>query len=88
MLNIKKTRLLGVNLSNSDNVYHKIAEIGKLKMGLPISCLTESVRYLYWQPGNLKDAMRVLQLNDPLAFRYSVVYQKVQSSTGSTVMAL
>ncbi|HET7873614.1 MAG TPA: hypothetical protein VFL42_13940 [Terriglobales bacterium] len=37
---------------------------------------------------NLKFAMRVLQLNEPLAFRYSVVYQKVQSSTGSTVMAL
>lgn len=42
----------------------------------------------YRQPGNLNDAMRVLQLNVPLAFRYSVVYQKVQSSTGSTVIAL
>ena len=40
------------------------------------------------QPGNLKEAMRVLQLNVPVAFRYSLVYQKVQSSTGSTVMAL
>lgn len=37
---------------------------------------------------NLKFAIRVLQLNVPLAFRYSLVYQKVQSSTGSTVMAL
>jgi hypothetical protein len=37
---------------------------------------------------NLKFAMRVLQLNVPLVFRYSVVYQKVQSSVGSTVMAL
>jgi len=29
----------------------------------------------------------VLQLNEPLDFKYSVVYQNVQSSTGSTVMA-
>jgi hypothetical protein len=43
---------------------------------------------VYWQPGNLNDAMRVFQLNEPVFFRYSVVYQKVQSSTGSTVMAL
>jgi hypothetical protein len=42
----------------------------------------------HWQPGNLNDAMRVLQLKLPLAFKYSVVYQKVQSSTGSTVIAL
>ena len=39
-------------------------------------------------PGNLKLAMRVFQLNVPLVFIYSLVYQKVQSSTGSTVMAL
>ena len=37
------------------------------------------------QPGNLK-RMRVLQLNGPSAFRYSLVYQNVQSSTGSIVM--
>ena len=40
------------------------------------------------QPGNLKLAMRVFQLNDPVVFMYSFVYQKVQSSTGSIVMAL
>src|SRR5438132_1707374 len=40
------------------------------------------------QPGNLKEPMRVLQLNLPSALRYSCVYQKVQSSTGSTVIAL
>src|SRR6267143_3583283 len=40
----------------------------------------------YWQPEILKDASRVLQLNVPLDFRYSVVYQKVQSSTGSVAM--
>jgi hypothetical protein len=39
-------------------------------------------------PGYLKDAMRVCQLNVPLAARYSCVYQNVQSSTGSTVMEL
>lgn len=37
---------------------------------------------------NLKLAMVVLQLKDPLAFRYSVVYHIVQSSTGSTLMLL
>ena len=40
------------------------------------------------QLGNLKLAIRVFQLKAPLAFRYSVVNQKVQSSTGSTVRAL
>ena len=40
------------------------------------------------QPGNLNEAIFVLQLNEPEDFRYSLVYQKVQSSTGSTVMAL
>lgn len=40
------------------------------------------------QPANLKFAIRVLQLNVPLAFRYSLVYQNVQSSTGSTEIAL
>ena len=37
---------------------------------------------------NLNDPMRVLQLNVPLVCRYSVVYQNVQSSTGSTVIEL
>ncbi len=40
------------------------------------------------QEGNLNDAMRVLQLNVPLASKYSFVYQRVQSSTGSTLMLL
>src|SRR6266852_1042256 len=39
-------------------------------------------------PGNLNDAMRVRQLNAPLAGMYSFAYQKVQSSTGSTAIAL
>jgi len=38
------------------------------------------------QDAILKETMRVLQLNVPLAFRYWPVYQKVQSSTGSTDM--
>jgi len=38
--------------------------------------------------GNLKLAMRVFQLNVPVVFKYSCVYQNVQSSTGSTCMAL
>jgi hypothetical protein len=36
------------------------------------------------QPGNLNAPMRECQLNSPVLARYSVVYQKVQSSTGST----
>ena len=40
------------------------------------------------QLGNLKLTMRVLQLNAPVVCSYSCVYQKVQSSTGSTCMAL
>ena len=38
--------------------------------------------------GNLKLAMRVFQLKLPVVFMYSSVNQKVQSSTGSTCMAL
>src|SRR5207237_3744436 len=38
------------------------------------------------QLGNLKDPIRVLQLKEPFAGRYSVVYQKVQSSDGSTAI--
>ncbi len=40
------------------------------------------------QGGNLKFAIRVFQLNLPSVCRYSVVYQKVQSSMGSTAMLL
>jgi hypothetical protein len=40
------------------------------------------------QPGNLKLEMRVFQLKVPVVFMYSCVYQKVQSSTGSTCIAL
>lgn len=54
---------------------NELGEAERVKSGVP-------------QLANLKFAMRVLQLNVPFAFRYSVVYQKVQSSTGSTVMAL
>src|SRR5260370_28587693 len=40
------------------------------------------------QAGNLKLAIRVFQLKLPVVFMYSSVNQKVQSSTGSTCMAL
>ena len=39
-------------------------------------------------PGNRNEVIHVLQFQVPLPFRYSVVYQNVQSSTGSTVIAL
>ena len=35
------------------------------------------------QPGSLNEAMRVFQLNVPFVGMYSLVYQNVQSSTGS-----
>src|SRR2546426_12722300 len=38
-------------------------------------------------PGSWNDAMRVRQLKVPSAGMYSVVYQKVQPSIGSTVIA-
>jgi hypothetical protein len=40
------------------------------------------------QVGNLKLAIRVFQLKLPVVFMYSSVNQKVQSSTGSTCIAL
>ena len=40
------------------------------------------------QPGSLNEPMRVFQLKLPLAGMYSLVYQKVQPSTGSIVIAL
>ena len=40
------------------------------------------------QPGNLNEAIRVCQLNAPFDGMYSLVYQNVQSSVGSTAMAL
>ncbi len=39
-------------------------------------------------PFTLNVPIIVLQLNDPLCFRYSFVYQNVQSSTGSMLIAL
>lgn len=39
-------------------------------------------------PFTLNVPMIVLQLNDPLCFKYSFVYQNVQSSTGSMLIAL
>ena len=42
----------------------------------------------YWQVENLNEAIRVFQLNAPVFFRYSLVYQNVQSSTGSMLIEL
>jgi hypothetical protein len=39
-------------------------------------------------PGNLKLLMRVFQLNAPVVFMYSCVYQNVQSSDGSICITL
>ena len=40
------------------------------------------------QLGNLKEPMRVCQLKLPLLGMYSLTYQNVQSSVGSTVISL
>ena len=40
------------------------------------------------QPGSVKDAMRVRHGAEPVVWRYSVVNQNVQSSTGSTASML
>jgi hypothetical protein len=40
------------------------------------------------QPGNVNDAIFVLQFQVPFVFRYSLVNQNVQSLTGSMVIAL
>lgn len=53
-----------------------------------LALIEKSLEAAVPQPGNLKEAIRVLQLKAPVLLRYSLVYQKVQSSTGSTVMAL
>ncbi len=54
-------------------------------VGHSLSCCC-CCRCRYWQAGNLKEMIRVLQLKSPEVFRYWVVYQKVQSSDGSTLM--
>src|SRR5690242_3751821 len=62
---------------------------------LPCSTVTEEGEALMLKSGfefpqleNLKFAIRVAQLNEPVVLMYSCVNQKVQSSTGSTCMAL
>src|SRR5947207_1289246 len=40
------------------------------------------------QVSNLNAPMRVCQLNDPLLGMYSLMYQKVQSSVGSTAICV
>ncbi len=52
------------------------------------SLLRPHVAENYWQVLNLKELMFVLQLNVPLAERYSVVNTIVQPSTGSTLNVL
>jgi hypothetical protein len=48
---------------------------------------SSAVTISYWQVENLKEAMRVCQFLLPFVIKYSLVYQKVQSSTGSIVKA-
>ena len=50
--------------------------------------LSEATGPLAPQPVNLKFAMRVFQLNVPVVFMYSSVNHMVQSSAGSTCIAL
>ena len=50
---------------------------------LGVAVMEKSLPTAVPHAGNVKDAMRVLQLNVPFAGMYSVANQKVQSSTGS-----
>ena len=61
----------------------------------PLPGRDEPQRHVLWfvfygqeQFGNRKLPTLVDQLKDPVLFRYSVVYQKVQSSPGSRAIAL
>jgi hypothetical protein len=53
-----------------------------------LALIEKSLLPLPPQLGNLNDPMRVFQLKAPLEGMYSLVYQKVQPSAGSIVMAL
>jgi hypothetical protein len=66
----------------------KVTEVPYVEeAGLAESVVVVGVR-LCPQPGNLNEAMRVCQLNEPLDGWYSLEYQNVQSSTGSTLILL
>src|SRR5207302_8898030 len=55
---------------------------------LGLALIEKSFAGAVLQFGNLKVPTRVFQLKVPLLGMYSVVYQKVKSSAGSTVMVL
>gem|GEM_PF-4361424 len=59
------------------------------KRARPLASKKETAgKRFYWQLVNLTLPINVLQLNVPLLLRYSVVYQNVQSSVGSTLRLL
>ena len=66
----------------------QLMPVGVLETVPPPFPASTAVRGKVTQFGNLKLAIRVFQLNEPLVLMYSFVYQNVQSSTGSTCMAL
>lgn len=53
-----------------------------------VAVIEKSLVTLPPQPANLKEPMRVFQLNEPLDGMYWLVYQNVQSSVGSIDMLL
>ena len=54
----------------------------------PSSTLPLRVPQATPQPASLNEPMKVAQFQAPVSLTYSWVYQKVQSSTGSTSMEL
>src|SRR5436190_3924837 len=68
---------------------HGVAEAGGAGVAVCVGPLTVGVGLGFpVQLGNLNDPIRVRHVRSPVTCMYSVVYQNVQSSTGSTVISL
>ena len=61
-----------------------MVRVGVLLEGMAVPVGVGVVCCAAEQEGNLNEPMRVFQLKLPPCLTYSPVYQKVQSSTGST----
>src|SRR5215471_2737115 len=66
-----------------DMVLEPLVPCARLRL-LGLAAIEKSLPH----PGSLNDPMRVFQLNSPVAGMYWFVYQNVQSSLGSTAIAL
>ena len=94
----------GVEALTDEMIWLREQGMGGVKMKVGRYSVAEDIeRFAYCRKGvdnsfkiaadsnrawKLKDAIRVLQLNIPSYVKYSVVYQNVQSSTGSMLIEL